>query len=1366
MCLSVVLCIGVVNRPDKGPSAQLNKVVSLMTALVTLFLSPFIFTFRNEKVQKVTEDTGTLRRHSPGFRGSSATSDALWGSVSQFANSLSLSTLVILLTFSDESVFESRLREEQESSSSELFPTAPCKTSVCQDILDLYLASGNTSVAPCTDFFSFACGNINRTGSPFQALAEENRRRVRRILETPGSWHLAPGEEKAFGFYNSCMNTDAIEAAGAGPLRQVIEEIDQPEFDVLLEQKQETNYAQILREYLNYLNRLVTLLGRDPSQVHDDASFFIFINSQLNQMLKSGEQQRAQGKVFKMVTIDQLQRVAPAIDWLSCLQATFAPMSLSPSYRVAVHDLEYLKNMSQLLEKQLLKHRDFLQSHMIFGLVRTLSPALDSQFQEAQRLLSQKVGELTGRSPMGILAFVSVICDFCLESFVVLFTESSSGLLAMELFTTIKDTLISHLPTVPWMDGETRAEAQDKLTQLQVKMGPSEWALKPDPARQEYDDVQLGPSFLQTFLSCVRSRQARVIQGFLQPFSSHRAVNFGAAGSIMARELLHIFDQLLLPGGCPACDTHALQKALLCLERLYAAFPSPRGTSFDVSRTVLEDAADAGALAVALKAYKKRLVLFRGETILPGLDLSPRQLFFRSYAQVMCRDPSTQDPQDIHSPPTLRVHGPLSDSPAFTRHFRCPQGALLNPSSRCQLWIRESPLLRAAKDNDLCVLKKLLLDRNCDFRQRGAVGETALHVAALYDNLEAAMVLMEAAPELVKEPAICEPFVGQTALHIAVMNRNVNLVKALLAHGASVSARAIGSAFRLTPHNLIYFGEHPLSFAACMGSEEIVRLLIEHGADIRAQDSLGNTVLHILVLQPNKTFACQMYNLLLSYDRRGDHLQSLDLMLNHQGLTPFKLAGVEGNTVMFQHLMQKRKYIQWTCGPLTSTLYDLTEIDSWGEDVSFLELVVSSKKREARQILEQTPVKQLVNFKWRKYGRPYFCILGALYVLYMICFTMCCIHRPLKARSDNRTDSRDITVFQQKLLQEAYVTQQDKIRLVGELMTVLGSAIILFLEIPDIFRVGFSRYFGQTVLGGPFHVITITYSFLVLVTMVMRLTNTSGEVVPMSFALVLGWCSVMYFARGFQMLGPFTIMIQKMIFGDLLRFCWLMAVVIVGFASEDPSALGEFYDYPMALFSTFELFLTIIDGPANYDVDLPFMYSIVYFAFAIIATLLMINLLVAMMGDTHWRVAHEQDELWRAQVVATTVMLERKMPRTLWPRSGICGYKYGLGDRWFLRVETNQDQNTLRARRYVEAFKGSDKEEGQGHPPEKRPSVTESGLLARASLAPPTPSLSRTTSRSSGSHRGWEIIRRNTLGHVNLGLDLGEGDGEDRVYQL
>lgn len=51
------------------------------------------------------------------------------------------------------------------------------------------------------------------------------------------------------------------------------------------------------------------------------------------------------------------KEMAPAIDWLSCLQATFTPMSLSPSQTIVVHNLDYLKDMSQLVEEQLLSHR-------------------------------------------------------------------------------------------------------------------------------------------------------------------------------------------------------------------------------------------------------------------------------------------------------------------------------------------------------------------------------------------------------------------------------------------------------------------------------------------------------------------------------------------------------------------------------------------------------------------------------------------------------------------------------------------------------------------------------------------------------------------------------------------------------------------------------------------------------------------------------------------------------------------------------------------------------------------------------------------------------------------------------------------------
>ncbi|XP_047704390.1 kell blood group glycoprotein isoform X14 [Prionailurus viverrinus] len=600
----------------------------------------------------------------------------------------------------------------------------PCRTPECHDLQARYLASGNTSVAPCTDFFSFACGDAQGTKSSFQALAEENKRRLRKILEKPGSWHLGTGEDKAFQFYSSCVDTGAIEAEGAAPLRQVIEELGGWRISGNWTSLDFNRTLSLLMSQYGYFPFFRAYLQPHPTLPHTPVI-------QLFQFLRPLEQQQAQKKLFQLVTIDQLQEMAPAIDWLSCLQATFTPMSLRPSQLLLVHDLEYLKNMSQLVEEQLLKYRDFLQSHMILGLVGTLSPALDSKFQEARRSLIQKLRELTQRPPMP----TSPRWMKCVEETGAFFEPTLAALFiheafspktqsaAMELFTAIKDTLIARLRRVPWMDEKTRKEAQDRVTQLQVKMGGPEWALKPSLAREEYNDIQLGPSYLQSFLSCVRSLRARIVQNFLQSFPQHRwqvstwgvsayysisdhvvvfpagllqppffhpgyprAVNFGAAGSIMARELLRIFSQLLLPEGCPACDTHALQGALLCLKRHYQSIPLPSGLSFNGSWTLLENAADIRGLAIALQAYSRRLLGYYGETILPNLDLSPLQLFFRSYAQVMCREPSTWEPQDPHSPPMLRVHGPLSNTQAFARHFHCPRGALMNPSKRCQLW--------------------------------------------------------------------------------------------------------------------------------------------------------------------------------------------------------------------------------------------------------------------------------------------------------------------------------------------------------------------------------------------------------------------------------------------------------------------------------------------------------------------------------------------------------------------------------------------------------------------------------------------------------------------------------------------------------
>lgn len=80
--------------------------------------------------------------------------------------------------------------------------------------------------------------------------------------------------------------------------------------------------------------------------------------------------------------------------------------------------------------------------------------------------------------------------------------------------------------------------------------------------------------------------------------------------------------------------------------------------------------------------------------------------------------------------------------------------------------------------------------------------------------------------------------------------RGSHLRLKLCLHGQDMGTHTI--AFPLCYRQSPYWGEYPLGFAACLGQEECIRLLIAKGADPNLQDTNGNTVLHMLVVHDKK----------------------------------------------------------------------------------------------------------------------------------------------------------------------------------------------------------------------------------------------------------------------------------------------------------------------------------------------------------------------------------------------------------------------------------------------------------------------------------------------------------------------------------
>jgi putative endopeptidase len=645
----------------------------------------------------------------------------------------------------------------------------------------------DTTVRPGQDFFNYANGAwIRKTTIPtdqsswgsFTTLYEENLARTRAILTEAASAQAPAGSltRKVGDFYASGMDTVTIEKRGMEPIKAEIARIM-----ALRDYKQLLTYAaadkasrgggligisvgpddrqssinrlsfgqtgltlpekgyytrrdlptKAIREaFLAYAVELFALTGAKATEARKRAAGVLALEAQLAASHKTPEALRDPVANYHKLTVTELTRQAPNLDWPGLLRTmglkTDTVLVSQPAYYVALSRSLPVLPMSLWRDKLLF---DYLDRNAVC-LTRPFEKARFRFYEQAL----QGQTEQTARYKRVVNRVDAGLGDALGELWVKTYFPPAAKTRMLALVDNLQSVYRARIEKLDWMAPETKKIALLKLDRFVKKIGyPDKW--------KTYDDViirrdQYFENVQQVRQHAWRERFAKINRpvdkaewqmtaptvnayadptrnevvfpaGILQfPFfdnAADDAINYGGIGMVIGHEMTHLFDdqgRQYDPNGnlrnwwTPADAARFTAKAQTVVEQ-YGRFTVLDNLPLNGKLTLGENLADLGGLTLAWEAFKQtpqgRAANGRSQTRIDGF--TPDQRFFLGFAQIWrikTRDETTRlyVQTDPHAPEKYRVNGPLANFPPFYTAFAVKPGdALYKPSSeQAKIW--------------------------------------------------------------------------------------------------------------------------------------------------------------------------------------------------------------------------------------------------------------------------------------------------------------------------------------------------------------------------------------------------------------------------------------------------------------------------------------------------------------------------------------------------------------------------------------------------------------------------------------------------------------------------------------------------------
>jgi predicted metalloendopeptidase len=484
-------------------------------------------------------------------------------------------------------------------------------------------------------------------------------------------------------------------------------------------------------KYVDHVARMLGLLGEKSETAKVNAQKILELEIYMSKPRLDRVERRDRRKTYNPMTVADLQKLTPAINWEGYITGIGLPKVDS----VIVSQPRYMEALQGLFVQN--KVEDW-KAYMRWTLLNDAASKLSTTIEKANwDFYSKTLSGAIKQRPLDerALQLVNGATGEALGKLYVekMFPEKAKQK-ATEMIKYVIKAYEKRILTLTWMSTETKAKAIEKLNSMTIKIGypdkwkdysaltiksPAEggtyfdntmsisnWSFKRniDKLAKPVDKTEWGmsPQTVNAYYNPSNNEivfPAAILQAPFYDYNADEAVNYGGIGAVIGHEISHGFDdsgsRYNAEGNLVNWWTEEDLKQFTALgtdlANQYSALEPLPGIKVDGKFTLGENIGDLGGINAAYDGLQLHLNQHGNPGLIDGY--TPEQRLFISWATIWrskMRDEAikNQVKTDPHTPGMYRAYVPLLNLETFHKAFdiKPGDGMYLEPEKRVKIW--------------------------------------------------------------------------------------------------------------------------------------------------------------------------------------------------------------------------------------------------------------------------------------------------------------------------------------------------------------------------------------------------------------------------------------------------------------------------------------------------------------------------------------------------------------------------------------------------------------------------------------------------------------------------------------------------------